>query len=98
MSTEKRGENFVIKDEGPSPIEFTTFVVGLASTALIHLGEAPNPETGQAEKNLPMAQQTLDLLGLLKLKTQGNLTPEEQKLFDELLADLRLRFVDAVKP
>lgn len=102
MSEEKRGETFVMRGEAPSnapegPITFSTFLIGLASSALIHLGEAPNPETGKAEKDLLMARQSLDLLGMLHDKTRGNLTPEEKQLFDNLLADLRLRFVEASK-
>ena len=102
MSEEKRGETFVMKGEGrqaapEAPITFSTFLIGLASSALIHLGEAPNPETGRAERDLILARQSLDLLGMLHDKTRGNLTAEEQQLFDNLLADLRLRFVEANK-
>ncbi|MFZ5470420.1 MAG: DUF1844 domain-containing protein [Myxococcota bacterium] len=94
---EKRGDTFVMKDEGLKPIDFTTFVLGLASTALIHLGAAPHPETGKPSQDLVLAHQSLELLALLRQKTQGNLTPDEEKLFDGLLADLRLRFVEASK-
>jgi hypothetical protein len=102
MSEEKRGETFVMKGEARStaaeaPITFSTFLIGLASSALIHLGEAPNPETGKAERDLVLARQSLDLLGMLHDKTRGNLTPEEQQLFDNLLADLRIRFVEVNK-
>jgi hypothetical protein len=61
------------------------------------MGVTPNPETGQTERNLPLARQNVDLLGLLREKTRGNLTPDEQQLFDSLLSDLRLRFVEASK-
>ncbi|MCY1080123.1 DUF1844 domain-containing protein [Archangium lansingense] len=98
MSEEKRGETFVMRGEAPeAAITFSTFLIGLASSAVIHLGEAPNPETGKAEKDLVLARQSLDLLGMLHDKTRGNLTPEEQQLFDNLLADLRIRFVEASK-
>ena len=102
MTEEKRGETFVMKGEAPSkapesPITFSTCLIGLASSALIHLGEAPNPETGRAERDLLLARQSLDLLGMLQDKTRGNLTTEEKQLFDNLLADLRLRFVEANK-
>src|SRR5215471_8830364 len=101
MSAERRGETFVMKDS-PSgspraPIDFSTFLVGLASSALIHLGEAPNPETGKREKDLILARETMDLLGLLREKTRGNLTAEEDQLFGSLLTDLRFRFVEAQK-
>ncbi|ATB41437.1 DUF1844 domain-containing protein [Cystobacter fuscus] len=102
MSDEKRGETFVMRGEPKpgapeAPITFSTFLIGLASSALIHLGEAPNPETGKAERDLVLARQSLDLLGMLQEKTRGNLTGEEKQLFDNLLADLRLRFVEANK-
>ncbi len=99
MTRETRGETFVMKDEGGAgePIQFTTFVLGLASTALIHLGESPHPESGKPERDLVLARQSLDLLSLLREKTQGNLTAEEERVFENVLADLRLRFVEASK-
>ena len=97
---ERRGETFVMsdsRDSGTSPdgaISFTTFILGLASTTLIHLGEAPNPETGAASVQLDLARQSLELLDLLRAKTRGNLSEEEERLFTSLLTDLRLRFVE----
>ncbi|MFP2907942.1 DUF1844 domain-containing protein [Pyxidicoccus sp. 3LFB2] len=103
MSTadEKRGETFVMRGEARSAseesISFSTFIFGLGTAVLIHLGETPNPETGQLAKDLPLARQNLDLLSMLRVKTKGNLTAEEEKLFDGLLTDLRLRFVEATR-
>ena len=91
MTDTHRGETFVMSD---APIAFDTFVLGLASTAFIHLGVAPNPETGRSERNLALARQSLELLSLLKEKTRGNLTPEEEQFFTQLLTDLRLRYVE----
>ncbi|MBX7117154.1 MAG: DUF1844 domain-containing protein [Myxococcaceae bacterium] len=92
--TERRGETFVLKEEAaPSAISFSTLVMGLASTTLIHLGDAANPETGQTAPNLDLARQSLDLLAVLQAKTRGNLDSAETALFDNVLADLRLRFV-----
>ncbi|NOJ96160.1 DUF1844 domain-containing protein [Corallococcus sp. CA049B] len=97
--SEKRGETFVMTgDASPASEEslsFSTFIVGLGSAVLIHLGGAPNPETGRLEKDLPSARQNLDLLAMLREKTRGNLTAEEDKLVDNLLSDLRLRYVEA---
>ena len=76
-----------------APIDFTTFVLSLASSAFVHLGDAPHPESQQVESNLPLAKQTIDILGMLQEKTQGNLTPEEEGFLRSLLSDLRLRFV-----
>jgi hypothetical protein len=99
--TEKRGETFVMRGEEQAspegPISFSTFIIGLASSALIHLGEAPNPETGRVERDLTLARQSLDLLSMLHEKTRGNLNDEEAKLFTNLLTDLRLRYVEAKK-
>jgi Domain of unknown function (DUF1844) len=92
MSDTTRGETFVMSD---APIAFNTFVLGLASSAFIHLGVAPDPDSGRIERNLPLARQSLDLLSLLKDKTRGNLTPDEEQFFTELLTDLRLRYVEA---
>jgi hypothetical protein len=90
--TERRGETFVMEHDAET-VSFSTFVLGLASSALIHLGEAPNPDTGGAAINLVLARQSLDLLELLRQKTAGNLTIEEEQLFKTLLTDLRLRYV-----
>lgn len=79
------------------PLDFHTFVLSLGSSALLHLGEIEHPETGKPEKNLPLAKQTIDVLALLRDKTKGNLTPPEETLLDNLLYDLRMRFVDASK-
>lgn len=81
--------------DGPLPeIDFTTFVLSLVTSVMISLGESEHPEGGR-KKDLPMAKQTIDILGMLRDKTQGNLTKEEKKLLDEVLYDLRLRFVAA---
>ena len=82
---------------GPS-IDFYTFVLSLGSSAFIHLGDAPHPETGAAAKpDLVLAKQSIDILALLQVKTKGNQTPEEERLFEALLTDLRLRFVERSK-
>lgn len=77
------------------PIDFTTFLLSLASTAVIQMGAAPDPTTGEVSKNIVLARETIDLLGMLREKTRGNLTDEEQQFFDALLYDLRMRFLEA---
>ena len=77
-------------------ITFPSFIFSLSSTAFVSLGAIPDPETGKPEKNLPLAKQTIDLLGLLREKTRNNLTPEEDNLFDHLLYDLRMAYVREV--
>ena len=75
-------------------ISFTQFVFSLASSAAIHFGDAPEPG-GQklSEPNLEGARQMIDTLSLLEEKTKGNLTLEERQLLEQLLYELRLRFV-----
>ncbi len=95
---ERRGETFVLGESSPQgPLSFSAFILGLASSTLIHLGDAPNPETKGTGVDLMMARESLDLLDLLKTKTRGNLTSEEEQLFSSLLTDLRLRFVEKSK-
>lgn len=78
-------------------IDFATFILSLSSSVLIHLGEMSDPETGATQISLPLAKQTLDILGLLQDKTRGNLTDDEDRLLTELLYDLRMKFVKACK-
>jgi hypothetical protein len=80
--------------EVPLPeITFASFIFSLGSSAFIHLGIIPDPITGEIKKNLPLAKQTIDLLGLLREKTRNNLIPEEENLFDPLLYDLRMKYI-----
>jgi len=82
--------------EAPLPeINFTNFLLSISTSALIQMGEIPDPTTKQSVKQLPLAKQTIDLIGMLKEKTKGNLAAEEEKLIDYLLYDLRMRFVKA---
>jgi hypothetical protein len=78
-------------------VDFATFVLSLSHSALMHLGEAPHPETGSVEKNLPLARQTIDLISMLEEKTRGNLTGDEERLVGQILFDLRMRFVELSK-
>ena len=78
-------------------VDFTTFILSLSHSALMHLGEAPSPETGTIEENLALARQTIDLLGMLEEKTKGNLTGDEERLIGQILYDLRMRFVERSK-
>ncbi len=69
----------------------------LASSALVNLGEAADPETGERVLDLGQAKEAIDLLSLLRLKTEGNRTEQESHLLEEILYDLQLRFVQAAK-
>lgn len=78
-------------------VDFATFVLSLNHSALMHLGVAPDPITGQTEANLPLARQTIDLVALLQEKTKGNLTGEEERIIEQILYELRLRYVEISK-
>jgi len=82
------------RPEAPLPeINFATFVVSLNASALLHLGAIEDPTTGQTNKNLAMAKQTIDILSLLQEKTEGNLAAEEKNLLKNILYDLRIIYV-----
>lgn len=78
-------------------VDFSTFVLSLSHSAIVHLGEAPNPETGAVEKNLVLARQTIDLIAMLEEKTKGNLTGDEERLISQILFDMRMRYVEQSK-
>ncbi|MDD5225481.1 MAG: DUF1844 domain-containing protein [bacterium] len=78
-------------------IDFAGFVLSLSTSVMIHLGEVPDPITRETVIELPLAQQTIDILAMIREKTKGNLTREEEMLLNDLLTDLRMRFVEKVK-
>jgi hypothetical protein len=78
-------------------IDFATFVLTLGTSALMCLGELPDPATKEKTADLALAKQTIDLLGLLAEKTRGNLEEAEKNLLESLLYDLRVKYVDAAK-
>jgi len=82
-------------EQDEQELSFTAFVISLATTAAIHLGDIPDPATGQPlEANLPAAKQMIDILTLLEQKTRGNLTAEERQVIEQVLYELRLHFVE----
>jgi hypothetical protein len=79
-------------------IDFATFVLSLSHSALVHLGEAPDPDTNEtARVDLGLAKQNIDILGMLEEKTKSNLTGDEERLLAQVLFDLRMRFVEKSK-
>ena len=84
---------------GPHELEitFATFLVGLSSEALGALGELPDPATGEARRDLQAAQQLIDIIGMLRDKTRGNLDATEQSLIDAVLFDLRMKYVELAR-
>jgi hypothetical protein len=77
----------------PSEINFSAFIIGLSTQALVHLGEMPDPMTNQQKRDLTGASQLIDILGMLQEKSRGNLTAEEERLLESILFDLRMRYV-----
>jgi hypothetical protein len=96
---EKMQQEAEKKESLPRPplpeVNFSTFIVSLSTEVLFHLGEFPHPVSGEKEKDLPLAKHVIDTLAMLKEKTQGNLSDEEQKLMEGMLYDLRMAFIRA---
>jgi len=81
-------------DEALPRIDFSSFVLSIASAALYHMGHAPDPSGESAgEVNLPLARQTIETLEMLETKTRGNLEDDEAKLIETVLYELRMSFV-----
>ncbi len=77
-----------------SDVSFTAFVLSLASAAAIHFGDVPDESGKASEPNLDGAGQMIDILALLEEKTRGNLTAEERQVLEQVLYELRMRFIE----
>jgi hypothetical protein len=98
--TKNEGPGFVMKDSeaaAPQQIDFSTLVFSLATGAIIHLGLAPDPHTKKVQKNTELARQNIEILSMLKEKTKGNLTADESTLLENLLTEVRLKYVQVTK-
>jgi hypothetical protein len=80
-----------------SSIDFPTFVLSVASAAMMGMGLAPRPESGKTELDLEMARQNIDLLEMIQKKTLKNLTPDEDKLMERVLYEVRTKFLEVSK-
>jgi len=78
-------------------VDFSSLIMGFASAALYYLGEAQLPGKKPTETNYPLAKQNIDIVDMLKQKTTGNLTADEKALVDQVLLDLRARYVSGHK-
>ena len=88
------------KADGPGEnlkVDFPTFIFSLFSSALIQLGDMADPISGAMDPNLVSAQQTIDIIDVLRVKTEGNLSEEESKLLENVSAELKWKYLDAVK-
>ena len=79
------------------PVDFASFIVSLSTNALIYLGEVPNPISNKPEKDIDAARHTIDTIAMLQEKTKGNLTKNEEQLIEEVLFNLRMKFVALVE-
>jgi hypothetical protein len=85
------------RPETADPVTFSTFVLGLSTQALFHLGEVPDPVTKKTSRDLVAAKQVIDILGVLREKTRNNLQAGEEALLDSVLYDLRMRYVELAR-
>ena len=97
------GEGFTMKHElDPSPgtsaaqVDFTSFILSLASTAFIHLGEVEDPVSKSRQVNFPMARQMIDIIQMLREKSSGNLEAKETEFIEGVLYELKLKFTEKV--
>lgn len=83
-----------IPQDFPLPeLDLASFIITLSQSVYIHLGEMVDPVTNKKEINLPLAKQTIDLITMLKEKTEGNRTADEDKIIEEILYHLRMSYV-----
>ena len=78
--------------EGAPGVDFSSFILSLSSTAFIHLGEIEDPATGARQVSLEEARQIIDIIDMLRQRTRGNLAPDEQRLVEGVLYELRMRY------
>ena len=85
------------QEEALPEINFSAFVISLSTQVLMNLGEIASPITGKVETDVLVAKQMIDILAMLKDKTRGNLNASEDRLMEDILFDLRMKYVEAVK-
>lgn len=78
-------------------VTFPAFIMSLNTSVLYHLGEIADPATGKREPDFELARHAIDTLVVLEQKTRGNLEKDEEELLKNIIYDVKLRFVKAVK-
>ena len=101
----EKGSDFIMKEGsagkekksggGMPRVDFSTFILSLYSSALVQMGEMPDPATGERYKDLEVARQTIDMISMLEEKTRGNLNADEDNLVKNLIHELRMAYVKA---
>jgi hypothetical protein len=94
-SDERTCEEIAEEEAFTNVLNFSTFILSLTTSALVCLGELPDPITKEKTLNLPLAQQTISIIEILKAKTAGNLTEDEENLIGTVLYDLRMKYVQS---
>jgi hypothetical protein len=94
QQTEPEQHHASSDDDADYPeINFANFLISLSTSALFHFGDFADPATSKPEVNLAAAKQTIDIIGILDSKTKNNLTEEEKGLMENILFELRMRYV-----
>ena len=87
-----------VSEQDQPKVSFVAFLFSLASNAAVHFGDLPDPMTNEPrEPDLEAASQLIEIIAMLEEKTRGNLTAEERQLLDQVLFELRMRYVEAKK-
>jgi hypothetical protein len=90
---DRKSQEKARQEENMPEMTFSNLVLSLSTSVMFHFGDFPDPVSKKAERNLPAAKQTIDILSMLKDKTKGNLDSDEQNILDSVLFELRMRFV-----
>jgi len=77
-------------------LDFSAFILSLSSSALVGLGELPDPVSKEKKTNIPLAKQMIDIVNMLRDKTKGNLTKEEEELINGLCSELKMKYIQSV--
>ncbi len=85
------------KARADAKIDFSSFLLSLAGSAMMHLGEAPGTSGPQSPEDLEAARQMIEIVSMLQAKTKGNLSAEESQLLDQLLYELQMAYVNKTK-
>lgn len=98
MGAKEKSKAEIVKEKASYvPVDFSSFIFSIATSALVHLGQEADSASGKISIDLPNARQGIDLLTLLEEKTRGNLTQEEENLVQQLLYTLRMKFISLEK-
>ena len=87
-----------IKQSGELQMDFSAFILSLNASCMIHMGEIPDPVDMTRSVNLPAAKHTIEILEIIEDKSQGNLDENEKKLLEDIIYNLRMKYVQHTQP